>query len=322
VPSETDFATAGYRVRSEQTGIFGPVTYHNLQSLIRNRGITAQEYVSVNDGPWIRVGDLRLPGLDTAAMREDEDIPLFEGPVSFIRTPQLLYELAVARMVGKLKLTSGAVVKEVYVQHGLPVHINSNVKSELLANFMLERNLIGPTQLTAALGHVRERGGRLGDALVAMGLLKPHDLFRVVELQFRSRFNELFSWRHGWYEFYEGKQPPGDVIPINDSTVQLIAAGVRTAFDLRALREIFEAYLDQVIVIHDNPHITHHAMRFNSRELRLYTYLETGTTLRDVLTRFGRTEEDRVSLLQVIFVLHQCDLLSFRSPRGVGRPQA
>ena len=80
----------------------------------------------------------------------------------------------------------------------------------------------GVTLFKTALARARETGGRLGDTLVSLGLLKHHDLFRVVELQFRTRFIQLFQWPTGWYEFLEGRTPSGEIIPLNDHTVQLI----------------------------------------------------------------------------------------------------
>ncbi len=305
---------SSFRVKGDDA-TFGPITYNNLLHLLRSRSVSPRELISVDGGPWMPISESPLPDIEPAVFEVEPEQPLYEGPVSQVRTPQLLYELAVNKVVGKLKLMRGMALKEIYFQHGVPVHINSNIKSELLANFMLERNLIQPPQINAALGFMKERGGRLGDALVSMGLLKPHDLYRVVEFQFRQRFLEVFAWKEGWYEFLEGYGPPDDVIPLGEDAIQLLTAGVRTQFDLATMRDIFSDYLDQTMVMQQNPHITHNNLRLNSRELRFYTYLETGVTLREVLERFGRNPEDRLTLLQVIFVLHQTDLLVFRSPR-------
>ena len=139
--------------------------------------------------------------------------------------------------------------------------------------------------LEAGLAHVRGQGGRLGDALVGLGHLKSHDLFRMLEHQFQQRFQEIFGWTSGWYEVLEGHDPPQDTIPLNADTIQLVTAGVRGQFDLGVLGRIFNGYLDQVVVIKHNPHITHHSLRFNSKELRLYTALETGVSIRSLIER-------------------------------------
>lgn len=322
-PTEAQAALAHstFRVKGDDAATFGPITFNNLKLLIKSRSITAQELVSIDGQPYVTIAESDLPKMEPDLFEEEPEQPLYEGPISQIRTPQLLYELAIARVVGKLKLTRGTVLKEIYFQGGVPVHINSNLKHELLANFMLERKLIREGELRQALDWIKEHGGRLGDALVSQGLLKPHDLYRVVELQFRQRFLEIFRWERGWYEFLEGYGPPSDIVPLGDDAIQLLTIGIRTQYDLSVMRAIFADYLDQVIVIQQNHYITHNNLRFNSRELRFYTYLETGMTLRETLAAFGRSEEDEITILQVIFTLHQTDLLSFRSPASqVGRP--
>jgi serine/threonine-protein kinase len=307
-----DLRASTFRVRSEDAGAFGPITINNLMTLLRTRGVTPWEEVSIDGATWETIANSAVGQLVPGLLEEETEQPLYEGPVSRLRVPQLMYELCIQRAVGKLKLLQGSILKEVYFQNGMPVHLNSNIKSELLASVMLQRNMLQPKTLQAALAYTKERGGKLGDALVSMGLLKPHDLYRVLELQFRQRFLEVFTWRSGWYEFYEGHPAPSDTIPINDDAVQLLMGAVRAQYDLATLKEIFHAHLDRILVLQQNPHITHHNLRLNSRELRIYTYLETGITLRETLERFGKSANDYVSILQVVFVLHQTDLLAFR----------
>ncbi len=151
--------------------------------------------------------------------------------------------------------------------------------------------------------------------LVRLGTLKPHDLFRVLELQFRQKFLEMFRWRRGWYQFFEGHHPPEDMVWMGHDTVQLITVGVRTQYDLPTMRETFADHLDLEIALQHNPHITHNNLRFNSKELRFYTYLEDHLTLGEALDRFGRAEEESLTLMQVVFVLLQTDLLALRAPQ-------
>ena len=84
--------------------------------------------------------------------------------------------------------------------------------------------------------------------------------------------------------------------------------------DARAIAD----YLEQAVAMKRNAHITHHHLRFNSRELRFYSYLQTGITLRRTLEQFGRTSEDVLTILQVIFVLHQTSLLGFGGAHAQG----
>ncbi|MGM0577256.1 MAG: serine/threonine protein kinase [Myxococcota bacterium] len=316
-----DLTKALFRLRHRDGATFGPVTFTNLMNLLTNRSISAREEVSVDGRDWIPVRELpALRELEPTLFEEEEEAALYEGPISNLLTPRLLYKLSISRLAGRLKLTRGSLLKEIYFQNGVPVHITSNIKEELLGAFMLERSLIQEEDLDRAVASTKSHGGRLGDSLVRLGILEPHDLFRVLELQFRQKFLEIFRWRRGWYQFFEGHQPPDDMVWMGHDTVQLLTVGVRTQYDLPTMRETFEDFLDQTIRLEANPHITHNNLRFNSRELRFYTYLEDGMSLREAVARFGRTEDECLTLLQVVFVLHQTDLLTLTTPQAPIHP--
>lgn len=304
-----------FRLAHRDGSIFGPVTFSNLVSLLKNRSVSPRELLSVDDRDWVPVADLlAVRQIEPELFLEESEAAIYEGPLSHMMTPRLLYRLSLSRVAGKLKLTQGSVLKEIYFQNGVPVHITSNLKHELLGGFMLERGIITEAELERALDSIAEHGSRLGDALVRLGTLKPHDLFRVLELQFRQKFLEIFRWRRGWYQFFEGHHPPDDMVWMGHDTVQLITVGVRTQYDLPTMRETFADHLEQEITLQHNPHITHNNLRFNSKELRFYTYLEDHQTLGEGLERFGRTEEESLTLMQVVFVLLQTDLLALRAP--------
>ena len=312
---QSGLTRASFRLKQGQAVTFGPITFTNLSNLLRNRSVSAEELVSIDGGEWQPLSRVEaLRELEPGLFEDEAEPPRFEGPISVLMSPRLLYQLAISRVAGKLKYSRASLSKEIFFQNGEPVHIASSLKDDLLGAFMIERSLIKPDDLARAVSSIRDHGGRLGDALVRLGMLKPHDLFRVLELQFRQKFLELFTWQRGWYEFFEGQQPPEEFVWMGNDTVQLITVGVRTQYDLATMRDIFAAYLDQVIALQANPHITHNNLRFNSRELRFYTYLEDGRTLRETIRRYGRTEDECLTLLQVLFVLHQTDLLAFRSP--------
>ncbi|MEZ4266368.1 MAG: protein kinase [Myxococcota bacterium] len=309
--------SALFRLAHRDGSIFGPVTFSNLVSLLKNRSVSPRELLSIDDRDWVPVADmLAVRQIEPELFLEESEAAIYEGPLSHMMTPRLLYRLSLSRVAGKLKITQGSVLKEIYFQNGVPVHITSNLKHELLGGFMLERGIITEAELDRALESITEHGGRLGDALVRLGTLKPHDLFRVLELQFRQKFLEMFRWRRGWYQFFEGHHPPEDMVWMGHDTVQLITVGVRTQYDLPTLRETFADHLAQEIGLQHNPHITHNNLRFNSKELRFYTYLEDHLTLGDALERYGRTEEESLTLMQVVFVLLQTDLLALRAPQS------
>lgn len=309
---------ASFRIRQPDGSIFGPISYKNLLRLLRSRSVTSDEAVSIDGGPWRSLDELEGLREEATGLRVRQTPATEEGPISRILLPRLLYRVAIERFTGGLRLSDQGRFKQILFQNGLPVQISSNDKEELLGAFLQRRNLLGREQLERAVEATRDDGARLGDTMVRQGVLEPHGLFRILELQFRERFLEVFRWERGWYELLSDRVPREEPVWMGYDTVQLLTAGVRTQFDLAAMEVIFADYMDQEIILERNPHITHNNLRLNSRELRFYASLEHGASVRRTLERRGRSDEDRLTLLQVIFLLHRTDLLSLRAPEPVG----
>lgn len=325
-------ARAAFRIRSPAGDEFGPVTLANLRSLARSLALSADEELQVDGGGFRRLGDAASAAPDLAPdvaevladvlaplLAEPADAPRFDGPVSQLVTPRILFRIAVEKLDGALRMEGRGVVKRVFFQNGAPHHITSTSRDELLGAFLADRRLASKGDIDRGLDASFREGGRLGDALVRLGVMKSHDLFRVLELQFRQKFLELFRWREGWYEFFDGVEAPDDAVWMGNDTMQLLTAGIRTQLDLPTLEDIFRDSQSRVLALQSNPHITHNNFRFNSKELRSYSCLESGHTLGQTLERHGRTEEERTTLLQVVYVLHQTELLRLQAPRAGAR---
>ncbi|MEC9072956.1 MAG: DUF4388 domain-containing protein, partial [Myxococcota bacterium] len=207
------------------------------------------------------------------------------------------------RADGTLRFTNGKTYKELVFQKGALVHIASNIHSELLGEFMIARRLIRPEDVDEAIALSRKQDIRFGDALIRLGRVQPHDLFRILEVQYREKFLEAFRWASGRYQFFAGVTPTKDMIWMSQDAIQLIIEGIRTEYDQPTLRRALHQHFDRSIAHVKNPHITHNNLRLNAREMRFYTGLGDGMILRQVFRRLGRSDEDYLSLLQVVFAL-------------------
>jgi serine/threonine-protein kinase len=82
-------------------------------------------------------------------------------------------------------------------------------------------------------------GGRLGDALVGLGVLRPVELFRAISEQVHARLLEAFRWRRGEWAFVRGAKSHEETFPIGIDPHELL----RDAAAAAHLEEI-ESVLD------------------------------------------------------------------------------
>ena len=73
-----------------------------------------------------------------------------------------------------------------------------------------------------ALAMLPRYDGRLGDALVGLGVLRSMELFRAVAEQVRSRYLEAFRWDRGQWAFVDGERCDEETFPIGQHEHELL----------------------------------------------------------------------------------------------------
>jgi serine/threonine protein kinase len=311
-----DLSRASFHFRVDGEPAFGPLDFPRMSTLVATRCVSPREWVSVNGSDWLRTGEVQaIVDLHPALFEEEPDRPLFDGPMNRHRTPRLLNRIWSGGLSGKLKLTRATVQKEIYFDRGAPVLVHSNLKSELLGAFLIERGLVAPEDVDRALMVATEPRALLGTALVRSGLLPVDRVATALAEQFRDRLVEPFSWATGWYEFFAGVMPPRPPIPLGATPPELLMYGIRTHYDLGCLRRIFDAYLDKPLVVPADLAARVTPLGLLESEQAAARALRADTTLSQLLAGPSGAGEGRLSLLRVAFACFQTDHLAFRLPR-------
>ncbi len=153
--------------------------------------------------------------------------------------PQLLFRVAMLRETGLLLVrhepdpTGHALVekrKKVYFVDGVPEFVASTDPKELLGEQLILHGTVLRMEIDRALSVLPRFGGRLGDALVGLGVLRPVELFRAIFDQVESRFLELFQWTEGTIVFVRGVRSHEETVPLGFCTTDLVARGVRAHY--------------------------------------------------------------------------------------------
>jgi serine/threonine-protein kinase len=119
--------------------------------------------------------------------------------------------------------------KELYFVGGKLHHVASNNASELLGEYLARRRVISRDELDFALAVLPRYGGRMGDTLIALGLVGSLDIFRAIRDQGRDRLIDLFQWPVGTLAYYSGQTAPHVEFPLELELPSLILAGVEAA---------------------------------------------------------------------------------------------
>jgi len=261
-----------------------------------------------------RSRDIKLPTAEELAAKPAPSPPelsdIADAPDDvgdFATAPPLgvLYRLINARATGLLVASVGGIKKEIYVREGLPEYVSSNVASELFGSWLVTQHILSPGELAMALAMMPHYGGKLGDTLVGLGLLRPLEVFRQLTRQVRAKLIDVCSWTKGTFAWYAGRENKREAFPLDLNAFEVLGAGAMAMPD-DAVAAWLERHagvgLRAAKVGRVGPD------RFELPGLRaVYDGLDGRRTVAELLERFT-DDGERARTTRMLILLSQCGL--------------
>jgi hypothetical protein len=233
----------------------------------------------------------------------------YEGALLETPFPRLLGRLHLTGATGRLHVESDGVEKSIYVRDGEPVLVDSSKKEELLGSFLLSRGIIDQEQLDQALARLHEWGGRLGDALVAIGAVPAHDIYELLSEQMREKLLDIFTWRDGYYGYYENQEPDTKGYPLGVDALKIIVEGCRQYVPFGHLVDFYDNRMNVRIQKIEDPPVDVDRLSLQTRELRLLNQVSDNTSLAELLDSFSSTQKSQV--YRIVYLLQQLEVVDF-----------
>jgi len=201
--------------------------------------------------------------------------------------------------------------KELYFVGGKLHHVASNNASELFGEYLVRRKMISREELDFALAVLPRYGGRMGDTLIALGLVGSLDIFRAIRDQGRARLVDLFQWHTGKLTFYIAQAPPHVEFPLDLDLPALILAGVEAASPGEAPLRAWRNRLDAIVTRAATPPARLLGAGWPPSAKRLIDAVEEPTSVRTLLTMTAHdVHGDANAVLRALDVLVAARLVS------------
>jgi eukaryotic-like serine/threonine-protein kinase len=222
--------TIRYRVRGEN-GMVGPVSYSELVELILGGHVDSDTMISRANHPFERAGGiaelrrfLSTPALQWRA--REHTAPTRQGSLKNGALLAVVHRISHGQDTGLLHLQDGPRQKKIYFVDGRPEYIASTDRGELLGEQLVNTGVCLRMEVDMALAVLHRYDGRLGDALVGLGVLRPMALVRAVRNQVRRRFIEAFHWRSGEWRFIRGAHSQEETFALQFDPYELLGEAV------------------------------------------------------------------------------------------------
>jgi serine/threonine-protein kinase len=194
--------------------------------------------------------------------------------------------------------------KELYFVGGKLHHVASNNATELLGEYLVRRKVIARTELDFALAVLPRYGGRMGDTLIALGLVGSLEIFRAIRDQGRDRLVDLFLWRKGQLSFYAGQTAPHVEFPLEIELPPLLVAGFEAAEPGDSPVESWRDRLDRVVAPAANGPRRLHDAAWPATVRRVLEVVCEARSLREVLAAVAQdgtaTAGDAIRAIEVL----------------------
>jgi eukaryotic-like serine/threonine-protein kinase len=310
-----DVAPQVYRTKQPDGTVTGPMSYPRLVELFATGKVGAKTLIARESAGFKDAETYpELARFVTSpALRWETDFPIDakrRGPIDRAALPAYLFDLALARETGMLVMFGGEHKKKIYLVEGVPEFVASTDKRELLGEHLIAHGQVLRMEVEMALAMLPRFGGRIGDALVGLGVLRPIELFRAIHEQTQERYVSVFSWATGEIGFVEGARSQEETFPLGVDPFDLIARGVRQGYAPSELRTLLSTLGESPLEPIASPPVRLEAFRLPEREAAVLRALVRPMPLaRFIAERCGRGEADVEEVLRATFLGLSCGFL-------------
>jgi serine/threonine-protein kinase len=323
-PSERQASPRTFRVKRADGSVMGPLTFPAIIELFAVGEIGASAQISQERGKFKPASDYPELArfLSSPALQWEREFPadaLDKGPLDPALLPTRVFHMAVRRETGALVLKDGPRKKRIFFVEGSPECVTSTERTELLGEFLIRRGQVLRMEVEMALAMLPRFGGRIGDALVGVGVLRPIELFRAIHDQTQERLTQVFTWKRGEISFARGIRSHEETFPLGVDTYELVGRGIRHGYAFDELQAMLAPLHEEVIEPVAAPPVRLEMFRLPDREAAVIEALKAKTTVSQHLAHVARAGvADPEESFRALFLGLACDLL--RSPKWVVPP--
>jgi serine/threonine-protein kinase len=169
-------------------------------------------------------------------------------------------------------------------------------------------------EMEMALAMMPKFGGRIGDALVGLGVLRPIDLIRSIQSQLSDRYIQVMQWRSGECGWVRGVRSHEEVFPVGVNPFQLIARGAREGFTGAELEAMLSPLDEELLRIVEHPPVRREAFALSERESSVLSLVDGKKTLKRLVAEASsRSLADPEEVMSAVFVGLSCEMLTSRA---------
>lgn len=249
---------------------------------------------------------------------ENARVPDLWGTVGELSVFRLIHGVTEGQATGRLRLKQHAVTKDIYLDAGTPVAIDSSDPEDRLLAVLQRAGQVTADEVQQFSVAAEERGVALEDYIVTSGKMPPHTLFHYLQEQLAEKLMATFFWENGDWAWWEEEVVERDGFPLAIRTTDLLSRGVNDEADVRYLRSFFKGRMKTALTS-IVPMSRLASTKLSPKAMRLYSNVKAGATPGGLVRLFAdRYQWTDADVYRTLYWLTERRIIGFE---GVEVPQ-
>ncbi len=226
-----------------------------------------------------------------------------DGNLESVSYPILLANLYIDKQTGILDINSRYRLR-VYLVDGVPVFAEGGDLETALGRMLLDSGRISEADYEKALEIAPGEKQRLGEILVGMGLISPHELNSCLELQVREKIIKGFSCTLGTYSFTTESDFIDTMVAYQINLPQVLYEGIKRSIEVERIEKIlFQKEKNPSIELTPNQKAQINTIGIGPKELRFIQLLKDKEGITDIVRRSRLERGETLKLIYFLYLL-------------------
>jgi hypothetical protein len=233
---------------------------------------------------------------------------ILDGDLGRFEVPDLLNFLNMARSTGVLVLERSERENKLFFGAGQLVFAVTNREDLRLGQLLVRSGKLQSMDLDRIVDEQPVRPLKLGERLLAKGLLAPDELETALKVQVSEVVFDSLEWREGRFTLYDRVKPPGTGVTLAIDLQNLIMEGVRRIDERARIADVFPT-LDLIVEVVANPARIKSTVTFTPEEWRVFFLVDGRRTLEEICALVQAADR-----LETLAILHHLLAANFIAP--------
>jgi hypothetical protein len=147
------------------------------------------------------------------------------GDLARITPLRVLFRLMAGRSTGVLVISTGDLTRHLSLRDGNPDGVASSSAGDLFGHYLVANQLLSDDEVALALTTMRHYHDRLGETLIALGLLRQPEVVRHQNRHARALVIEVCAWTSGRFAWHRGLESARETFPPELNGFEILGAG-------------------------------------------------------------------------------------------------